>query len=648
MALIKTDKGYKNTKTGVYHEAKSAGMASLRSSSSTPTTSKTSTPTTSKTSTPVISTTSNSSFDKQLADIKAQAAKIVTAAQKVDPNIKISTANAEMIGMPKVSIPTVREKTPVPTELSKVGTAAVPKTSQDIARETILSQVPEEDRETINKILGIATGYQTEKGRQYEDTAESLMTQQLANIQSTRDRALETTKMKEAAMLPELEAELESIRGEADVLEARRNSAIQAEARRQGVSTFAMEGNINRIERDFNLDKANLAIRELATVGKINAATKLIDTKLDYKYGDLEAETNLLTAQLNAISPFLSREDQKAAETRLQLNEIVKTKIADAREADKQLEEFKLQSYLFAQQNGATPATLSQIMSSTSREDVASVGGAFIQDPITKMNLETQRLQQIKTRQNINAQPNVPTSVINVGRNKMLINSQTGKIIKSYGDTFGAEFTTTETGEKAIVSNDGTVTPVSQIDFSNPEQIDALPVSDITKAVMQGFAKTKDLTPTQKSTVASELQKVGFNPNTYIVNKLDSLVESWSAIPEDSKGYIQGLKFWESKTRPEVATFESQRTLLTREIARLFDVGVLSDQDVQAYKDAMPSRQDGSIDVVLSKTAGIAGAAAGTNPLNAGKRIRLKGGREAVVATDGETLLDPTTGKPLD
>lgn len=595
-----------------------------------------------------VATQPSASFDKQLADIKSQAAKIVTAAQKVDPNIKISTANAEMIGMPKVNIPTQKQETPRITALDTVGTTPIPKTSQDVARNAILSQVPEADRDTISQILDISTGYQTEKGRALESTAESLMTQQLSNISATRDKALESSKMKEAAMLPELEAELESIRGEADVLEARRNSAIQAESRRQGMSTSAMQGNVAAIDRDFNLEKANLAIRELASVGKINAATKLIESKLDLKYGDLEAETNLLTAQLNAISPFLSREDQKAAETRLQLNEIVKTKIADAREADKQLEEFKLQSYLFAQQNGATPATLSQIMSSTSREDVASVGGAFIQDPITKMNLETQRLQQIKTRQDINAQPNVPTSVIDVGGNKMLINSQTGEVIQSYGGTFGAEFTTTETGEKAIVSNDGTVTPVSQIDFSNPEQIDALPVSDITKAVMQGFAKTKDLTPTQKSTVASELQKVGFNPNTYIVNKLDSLVESWSAIPEDSKGYIQGLKFWESKTRPEVATFESQRTLLTREIARLFDVGVLSDQDVQAYKDAMPSRQDGSIDVVLSKTAGIAGAAAGTNPLNAGKRIRLNDGREAVVATDGETLLDPTTGKPLE
>lgn len=588
------------------------------------------------------------SFDKQLADIKSQAANIVSKAQKVDPNLKISAANAEMIGLPKVEIPTTKKTKPTPPELSMVGTTPSPKTGLDTAREAILNSVAPEDRDTIDQILQVSTGLQTERGAQLEGTMDSILTQQLANIKSTRDRALEASSMKEAQRIPELEAELESIRGEADVLEARRNSALQAEARRTGVSTSAQQGNLNAIDRDFNLEKANLAIRELASVGKINAATKLIDTKLDLKYGDLEAETELLNAQINAIKPFLDREDAKAADMRLQLNEIVKSKIADAREADKALEEFKLQSYIFAQQNGASPAVLSNIMSSTSREDVASVGGSYIQDPLTKSQLYTQSLEQQQLRDQINAPESVPTTVIDVAGNKILINSQTGEVIESYGANLGGQFTTTDTGEKAIVTTQGEVIPLSEVDFGDPEQVDALPVGDLTKAVMNGYAKTKDLTPTQKAQVATELQQIKFNPNNYVVNKLNSLVESWSDIPESSKGYVQGLKFWESKTNPSVATFESQKQLLTREIARLFDVGVLSDQDVQAYKDAMPSRQDSSIDVVISKTAGIAGAAAGTNPENAGKRIRLTDGREAIVGADGETLLDPITGKPLE
>ena len=328
---------------------------------------------------------------EQLADIKAQAASIVSLAQKKDPNIKISAANAEMIGLPKVNIPTQTERKNRTTELDMVGTTPVPKTSTDIARETILSKVKPEDRDTIDQILGIATDYQTEKGKQYETQYTDLLQQQLGTATSARDRALESGKMKEAAQLPQLEAELESIRSEADVLEARRNSAIQAESRRSGVSTSAMQGNINAIDRDFNLEKANLAIRELASVGKINAATKLIEAKLDIKYGDLEAETELLTAQINAIKPFLDREDAKAADLRLQMNEIVKTSIADARAEDQALEEFKLQSYQFAQQNGATPALLSQIMSSTSRGDVLSVGGSFVQDPMQKLQAQQAR-----------------------------------------------------------------------------------------------------------------------------------------------------------------------------------------------------------------------------------------------------------------
>jgi len=336
-------------------------------------------------------TTSNTKpFDQQLEDIKSQARTIVSSAQKTDPGIKIKPVDAEMIGL-KANIPTTKETKYRPSELDRVGTTPTPKTSTQVARDAILSQVPEADRDVISQILDISTGYQTDRGSQLEGTAESILTQQLSNITATRDRSLDKTTMAEVSRLPELEAELESVRSENDVLLARKNAAIQAEERRQGVSTSAMQGNVSRISRDFDLEQANLAIRELAAVGKINAATKLIGTKLDLKYGDLEAEANLLTAQINAITPFLNREDAKAAETRLQLNEIVKTKIADARADDKALEEFKLQSYLFAQQNGASPAVLSQIMSSTSREDVASVGGTFVQDPMQKLALEREK-----------------------------------------------------------------------------------------------------------------------------------------------------------------------------------------------------------------------------------------------------------------
>lgn len=330
------------------------------------------------------------SAEQQLADIKKKTADVVNLARKQDPNIKVNVADAEKIGL-KLDVPTQKTIKPVAPELTRVGTAPVAKTGLDTAKEALLASVPEEDRDTISAILDVSTGLQTEKGQQLEDQLSSLSQDKLNLAESAASRKRERGNLLTEARLPEAEAELESIRAEADVLSAKRNAAIQAEARREGTSTFAQASNISAIEKDFNLQQANLAIRELASVGKINAATRLIESKLDIKYGDIEAETELVKAQIESILPLLSREDAKVANTRLLLNEQVKAKMEEARADDKALEEFKLQSYLFAQQNGASPAVLSNIMSSESREDVASVGGAFIEDPMQKLSRERQR-----------------------------------------------------------------------------------------------------------------------------------------------------------------------------------------------------------------------------------------------------------------
>lgn len=327
---------------------------------------------------------------QQLADIKKRTSEVVNLARKQDPNIKVNVADAEKIGL-KLDVPTQKTITPTAPELSRVGTTPIAKTGLDTAKEALLASVPEEDRDTISAILDVSTGLQTEQGRALEDQLTGLSQDRLNLAESSASRKRERGDLLTEARLPEAEAELESIRAEADVLSAKRNAAIQAEARREGTSTFAQSSNISAIEKDFNLQQANLAIRELASVGKINAATKLIDSKLDIKYGDIEAETELVKAQIESILPLLSREDAKVANTRLLLNEQVKAKMEEARADDKALEEFKLQSYLFAQQNGASPAVLSNIMSSESREDVASVGGTFIEDPMQKLQREREQ-----------------------------------------------------------------------------------------------------------------------------------------------------------------------------------------------------------------------------------------------------------------
>ncbi len=150
------------------------------------------------------------------------------------------------------------------------------------------------------------------------------------------------------------------------------------------------------------------------------------------------------------------------------------------------------------------------------------------------------------------------------------------------------------------------------LDLSDPDVIKDLAVSDITKAAMTGTIKLKELTPTDKAKVASEMYNVGFNPNEYIVKKLVHIGDLWNKMPESKRGIVNSLVTpFASNVDASVAEFESAKKVLTREIARLNDVGMLSDQDVADYNDAMPSRRDESFDVVNSKIKGLGAAVAG-------------------------------------
>ena len=181
------------------------------------------------------------------------------------------------------------------------------------------------------------------------------------------------------------------------------------------------------------------------------------------------------------------------------------------------------------------------------------------------------------------------------------------------------------------------------------EDIDKLDVSDVTKAVMAGYIGMKELTPTDKTAVAADLYRVGFNPKQYINRKLEGLVALYSAIPENFRGpveaYVTTGGFIQN---PKASTFESARQVLTRELARLNDVGVLSDYDVASYEAAMPSRRDKDIVQVIAKLSGLQLATGGKVSGDAGKTGTLADGREFVVGVDGETLLDPNTGEPLE
>lgn len=192
-------------------------------------------------------------------------------------------------------------------------------------------------------------------------------------------------------------------------------------------------------------------------------------------------------------------------------------------------------------------------------------------------------------------------------------------------------------GGKIPPSSNVPIINTQNVDFSNPDTIRNLPVSYLTKAVMSGTMKLKDLTPTDKSQVATEMYQSGFNPQQYVVNKLTALATLWSNIEDSNKGLLNYYTTPFASSRfSDVAEFESARQLLTREIARLNDVGVLSDPDVESYQKAMPSRRDESIDVVNAKIKGLTSATDNTQGVS-----RTSGGNSGQTSSGLKYTIEP-------
>jgi hypothetical protein len=257
---------------------------------------------------------------------------------------------------------------------------------------------------------------------------------------------------------------------------------------------------------------------------------------------------------------------------------------------------------------------------------------AYVQDPMTG-EITTQDLGQLVT-------PNPYANALTLGEGQTVLDPNTMQPLytapKTYAPTAGSLSFGGLTGSQR-----------ADINWDDPATIDSLPVSTLTKAVMSGTGSLKDVTPTMKAQVLSEMYSVGFNPGQVIGKKLENLVDLWDKMPSDQKGYIQGRKFWAANTVPAVGEFNSARELLTREVARLKDVGVLSDQDVASYTAAMPSRTDSSIDVVKAKIKGLTTATTGknANQYTEGMQAELDDGRIATYR--GGKWVDDFTGQTV-
>lgn len=311
-------------------------------------------------------------FDTNLANIRtAQGRKPSDVVPTVDGS-KINSSS-------RTTIPTTGDTSKIDNSLA-----------------TIFTNGGANAQDLFNMAQNLRGGEITEK---YGDITDNLLSARVDQAQRRKD----TLREQERAGLPELEAEKALIESNFDTLEAARNSRLINETGGQTtISKRTLANRQNAIQREYGLQVADNRINQLVVSGKINAATQLIDAKLDLKYGDLEAEIDLYNAQLEAIKPLLDNETAQLAEQRQFLLNESSNLIADARQRDKELELTKATALQNAVDRGATPLQIAQIQDATSLEQVAATG--FLTSAMAKSQLYGQQLSNQLTQEGLKSQ----------------------------------------------------------------------------------------------------------------------------------------------------------------------------------------------------------------------------------------------------
>ena len=369
--------------------------------------------------------------------------------------------------------------------------------------------------------------------------------------QELGQKGVDQLSAEQAGGIPELKTQFANINSQIKTKMAE-YEALQSQNKNRPVTMSSIIGSERAILDARASDIGLLQSRAYALQGQLELAQETANRSVDLKYSSLEAKLNTYEAQLRALQPTLNKEEKIQALAQQTLLDQEKQRVADKKQTEKEIQNIMLSSV----QSGLSDVNIiNQISSAKSIEEATRIAAPSLSAE-GKLNLQIKKAELNKKA------PGIDTGI-------------------SLGGVFEGK----------------------QIDFNNPDVVNKLPISTLTKAIISGYGTTKDLTPTDKSAVISELYKVGYDPKKYVLDKLDNLVTQLEKVSPYQRGVVQG--YTPATWSDEASAFESAKVVMTRQLARLYDVGMLSDQDVADYKKAMPSRTDWSISSSKAKVKGL-------------------------------------------
>lgn len=424
---------------------------------------------------------------------------------------------------------------------------------------------------------------------------QNLLNQMSSLVGQQAQKAADQLTAEQSAGLPQLRQQFADLNNQILTKTAEYN-ALQVENQNKPITMNSIIGNERAILNAKAADIGLLQARALGLQGQIQTAQDTVNRAIDLKYSTIEAQLAVYQSQLNAIQPLLNKQEKQQALAQQLIIDQYQQQIADAKKEEANIQKAML-DYISA--GGKDLNVMNQISSAPNATEAYKIMGQ-----------------------------NAPSAV----KTEVIGSPTTGYKLLTYDSQGNIVSTKSVTGPTGIggggtgITNNG-INPATGkvVNFDNPDEVSKLPISDITKAIISGYGTTKDLTPTDKTKVISELYQVGYDPKKYVLDKLDNLVNELEKVPAGMRGILQG--YIPASVSPDASAFESAKIVLTRQIARLYDVGMLSDQDVADYKKAMPSRTDLNINTSKAKVQGLKAAigAIGQQSSNTGTiRVRVK------------------------
>ena len=365
---------------------------------------------------------------------------IIKAEDAKTPKINggVPTVDASKVGTTKpLDIPNVKNNRKTDNAMATIQATAPAGETQtkssfgDIVSQSLANIKDPEQKAMVQQLLDAVDNT---TGGKFSQAGEDVLSKLLDTQFSQKKRKSEEARLQEQAGLPELFAEQGLIESNYDTSEAARNSRLLNETGgKTTISKTALSNRQSEIQRQYGLQVADNRINELVVAGKINSANILIERKLDLKYGDLEAEIDLYKSQLEAITPFMNKEQAQLAEKRQFLLTQATNEIQSARDSEKQLELTKATALKNAYDRGASPLQIAQIQDARSLADIAATGFTTtreeqLRNQLLSSQLTTEGLQQAKLRGELTP----ATSELGQAQAAGKI-SETGKLIQSKG-----------------------------------------------------------------------------------------------------------------------------------------------------------------------------------------------------------------------